>query len=78
TGGNAPDLARLPTALLPVFLPTLEPVDGYVEDIEAVKAGFIPAMMAYAWFRGRVIKLTGQLEEASTDLLAILDSQGDG
>jgi len=38
----------------------------------------IPAMMAYAWFRGRVIKLTGQLEEASTDLLAILDSQGDG
>ena len=48
SGGNAPDLARLPTALLPVFLPTLEPVDGYVEDIEAVKAGFMPAMMAYA------------------------------
>lgn len=48
SGGNAPDLARLPTALLPVFLPTLEPVDGYMEDIEAVKAGFMPAMMAYA------------------------------
>ncbi|NLD33384.1 MAG: sugar ABC transporter substrate-binding protein [Clostridiales bacterium] len=48
SGGNAPDLARLPTALLPVFLPTLEPVDGYVDDIEAVKAGFMPAMMAYA------------------------------
>ncbi len=48
SGDNAPDLARLPTALLPVFLPTLEPVDGYVDDIEAVKAGFMPAMMAYA------------------------------
>ena len=37
----------------------------------------IPAMMAYSWFRGRVIKLTGQLEGASTDLLAILDHQGE-
>ena len=37
----------------------------------------IPAMMAYSWFRGRVIRLTGQLEGASTDLLAILDHQGD-
>ena len=35
----------------------------------------IPAMMAYSWFRGRVIKLTGQLEEASTDLLAILENK---
>jgi biopolymer transport protein ExbB len=35
----------------------------------------IPAMMAYSWFRGRIIKLTGQLEEASTDLLAILENQ---
>ena len=35
----------------------------------------IPAMMAYSWFRGRVIKLTGRLEGASTDLLAILDSK---
>ncbi len=48
SGGNAPDLARLPTALLPVFQSQLEPVDGYVEDIEAVKAGFMPAMLAYA------------------------------
>ncbi len=48
SGDSAPDLARLPTALLPVFLTTLEPVDGYVEDIEAVKAGFMPAMLAYA------------------------------
>lgn len=37
----------------------------------------IPAMMAYSWFRGRVIKLTGQLEGAATDLLAILDKQGE-
>ncbi len=36
----------------------------------------IPAMMAYSWFRGRVIKLTGQLEAAATDLLATLDSKG--
>ena len=35
----------------------------------------IPAMMAYSWFRGRVIRLTGLLEGASTDLLAILDNQ---
>ena len=35
----------------------------------------IPAMMAYSWFRGRVIKLTGQLEEAATDLLAILENR---
>ena len=36
----------------------------------------IPAMMAYSWFRGRVIKLTGQLEAAATDLLATLESKG--
>lgn len=37
----------------------------------------IPAMMAYSWFRGRVIKLTGRLEGASTDLLAILENKGE-
>lgn len=37
----------------------------------------IPAVMAYSWFRGRVIKLTGQLEEAATDLLAILGAKGE-
>ena len=47
-GGNAPDLARLPSALLPVFHSQLEPVDGYVEDIEAGKAACMPAMLAYA------------------------------
>lgn len=36
----------------------------------------IPAMMAYSWFRGRVIKLTGQLEGSATDLLAILENKG--
>ena len=36
----------------------------------------IPAMMAYSWFRGRVIKLTGQLESAATDLLATLENKG--
>jgi len=37
----------------------------------------IPAMIAYAWFRGRVIKLVGQMEEASTDLLAIMENRGE-
>jgi len=37
----------------------------------------IPAMMAYSWFRGRVIKLTGRLEGSSTDLLAILENKGE-
>ncbi|MDD2240184.1 MAG: MotA/TolQ/ExbB proton channel family protein [Kiritimatiellae bacterium] len=37
----------------------------------------IPAMMAYAWFRGRVIKLIGQMEGAATDLLAIMENRGD-
>ena len=36
----------------------------------------IPAMIAYSWFRGRVIKLIGQLEAAATDLLATLESKG--
>jgi len=37
----------------------------------------IPAMMAYSWFRGRVIKLTGRLEGSATDLLAIMESKGE-
>lgn len=36
----------------------------------------IPAMIAYAWFRGRVIKLVGQMEGAATDLLAIMENRG--
>jgi biopolymer transport protein ExbB len=35
----------------------------------------IPAMIAYAWFRGRVIKLIGQMEGAATDLLAIMENK---
>lgn len=35
----------------------------------------IPAMIAYAFFRGRVMKLSGQLENASTELLAILSAK---
>jgi biopolymer transport protein ExbB len=37
----------------------------------------IPAVMAYSWFRGRVIKLTGQLEESATALLAVLEAKGE-
>ena len=36
----------------------------------------IPAMIAYAWFRGRVIKLVGRMEGAATDLLAIMENRG--
>lgn len=34
----------------------------------------IPAMMAYSWFRGRVAKLAGDLERASSDIYAVLES----
>jgi biopolymer transport protein ExbB len=37
----------------------------------------IPAMIAYAWFRGRVIKLIGQMEGSATDLLAIMENRGE-
>ena len=53
---------------------------GVAQALVTTIAGLIiaiPAMMAYSWFRGRVIKLTGQLEEASTDLLAILENKGE-
>ncbi|MGD9782526.1 MAG: MotA/TolQ/ExbB proton channel family protein [Kiritimatiellia bacterium] len=58
----------------------MELAGGVAQALVTTIAGLIvaiPAMMAYSWFRGRVIKLTGRLEEASTDLLAILENQGD-
>jgi biopolymer transport protein ExbB len=36
----------------------------------------IPALVAYAVFRGRVMKLTGQLEVSSSGLLSAIASQG--
>jgi biopolymer transport protein ExbB len=56
----------------------MELAGGVAQALITTIAGLIvaiPAMMAYSWFRGRVIKLTGQLEEASTDLLAILENK---
>jgi biopolymer transport protein ExbB len=56
----------------------MELAGGVAQALITTIAGLIvaiPAMMAYSWFRGRVIKLTGRLEEASTDLLAILENQ---
>ena len=35
----------------------------------------IPVMLVYAYFRGRVSRLSGELEGASTELLAILSSR---
>lgn len=37
----------------------------------------IPAMIAYAAFRGKVMKLTGQMEGAATGLLAVLENRDD-
>ena len=56
----------------------MELAGGVAQALITTIAGLIvaiPAMMAYSWFRGRVIKLTGQLEEAATDLLAILENR---
>jgi biopolymer transport protein ExbB len=58
----------------------MELAGGVAQALITTIAGLIvaiPAMMAYSWFRGRITKLTGQLEEASTDLLAILENQGE-
>lgn len=58
----------------------MELAGGVAQALITTIAGLIvaiPSMMAYSWFRGRVIKLTGRLEEAATDLLAILESKGD-
>ncbi len=46
-GGNAPDIVRLPTALMPVFSEYLAPLEDYV-DVKAVEESFAPSMLAYA------------------------------
>lgn len=45
-GGNAPDLARMTTALMPTFVDNLEPLETYA-DIAAIEAAFAPSMLAY-------------------------------
>ncbi|MDO5022224.1 MAG: sugar ABC transporter substrate-binding protein [Eubacteriales bacterium] len=46
-GGNAPDLVRLPTALMPVFSEHLALLEDYA-DVKAIEEAFAPAMLAYA------------------------------
>ncbi len=46
-GGNAPDIARMPTALMPAFAETLEPVENHA-DITEIEAAFAPSMLAFA------------------------------
>ncbi len=46
-GGNAPDLARMTTAMMPVFSDSLEPLEGHADMAEVEKA-FAPAMLAFA------------------------------
>lgn len=48
SGGNPPDIARITNNNLAVIGSSLEPVDGYVADVESVKAQFMPASMAFA------------------------------
>lgn len=46
-GDNAPDAARMTTALMPVFADALEPIEGYA-DIAEIEKNFAPAMLAFA------------------------------
>ena len=46
-GDNAPDIARMTTALMPVFSDSLEPLEGHA-DIAEVEKAFAPSMLAYA------------------------------
>ncbi len=45
-GGNAPDLARMTTALMPTFADTLEPLENHA-DVAAIQSAFAPSMLAY-------------------------------
>lgn len=47
SGGTAPDLARITTAIMPGIISTLEPIDPYLENPEATKASFMPSMLAF-------------------------------
>ncbi|WP_320128761.1 sugar ABC transporter substrate-binding protein [uncultured Sphaerochaeta sp.] len=48
SGGNPPDLARVTNNHLATMITALEPIDGYVSDIKAVKANFMPTSIAFA------------------------------
>lgn len=46
-GGNAPDVARMTTALMPVFSDSLEPLNEHA-DIAQIEEAFAPSMLAFA------------------------------
>ena len=48
SGGNPPDIARITTNTLSVVVDSLEPIDGYVSDISAVKKNYLSSMVAFA------------------------------
>lgn len=48
SGGNPPDLARVTTTNVTNLLSSFEPIDNYVDDINAVKSNFMSTQVAYA------------------------------
>ena len=48
SGGNPPDIARVTNNQIAAIISSLEPIDGYVDDIEAIKSQFMPASVAFA------------------------------
>ncbi len=48
SGGNPPDVARVTNNHLASLGTSLEPIDSYVDDIDAVKANFMPGSVAFA------------------------------
>lgn len=57
SGGNPPDVARVTNNHLASLGSSLEPINSYVDDIDAIKANFMPGSIAFA-------------ENANGDLLA--------
>lgn len=48
SGGNPPDVARVTNNHLASLGASLEPINNYVDDIEAVKADYMPGSIAFA------------------------------
>ncbi len=48
SGGNPPDVARVTNNNLANLVSSFEPLEGYVDSIEAVKANYNPASVAFA------------------------------
>ncbi|HCS37098.1 MAG TPA: sugar ABC transporter substrate-binding protein [Sphaerochaeta sp.] len=48
SGGNPPDVARVTNNHLAALISSLEPIEGYVDDVKAVETQFMPASVAFA------------------------------